>query len=77
MRQVLDQARGALRGERVHLRELRDADLSRLVDWWRDPEVARFNDRIQPRPDSSLEEMFKTWSSNDSSAGSAFCVETI
>lgn len=77
MRQVLDGARDALRGERVQLRELRDADLSQLVAWWREPEVARFNDRVQPRPDGPLEEMFTTWSSNDSSAGAAFCVETM
>ncbi len=61
----------------MRLRELQDGDLSRLVAWWRDPEVARFNDRIQPRPSSSLEEMFKSWSSNDSSGGAALCVETV
>lgn len=61
----------------MQLRELRDADLPWLLDWWRVPEIARFNDRIQPRPNSSLVEMFKTWSSNDSSAGAAFCVETV
>jgi RimJ/RimL family protein N-acetyltransferase len=77
MRQVLDRARGVLRGERVQLRELHDADLPQLLAWWRDPEVARFNDRIQPRPDSALQEMFTNWSSNDSSAGAAFCVETV
>lgn len=77
MRQVLDGARNALRGEHVQLRELRDADLSQLVAWWREPEVARFNDRVQPRPDGPLREMFTNWSSNDSSAGAAFCVETI
>lgn len=76
MRQVLDGARGVLRGERVQLRELQDSDLPALVTWWRNPEVARFNDRLQPRPDGPLREMFTNWSSNESSAGAAFCVET-
>ena len=77
MRHVLDGARAALQGERVQLRELRDADLPQLVAWWRNPEVARFNDRVQPRPDASVEEMFRNWSSNESSAGAAFCIETL
>lgn len=74
---VLERARLVLEGERVRLRELREADLPQLVAWWRDPDVAIFNDRIQPRPDGPLEEMFKAWSSNDSSAGAAFCVEAV
>lgn len=61
----------------MQLRELQDRDLPTLVTWWRDPEIARFNDRLQPRPDGPLREMFINWSSNDSSAGAAFCVETI
>ncbi|HET6628046.1 MAG TPA: GNAT family protein [Nocardioidaceae bacterium] len=74
---VLAAARGALTGEQVRLRELREADLPELVGWWRGPEVAVFNDRVQPRPDKPLEEMFRTWSDNGSSAGAAFCVETL
>lgn len=77
MSQVVQRARAALRGGRIQLRELQEADLPQLVSWWRDPEVARFNDRIQPRSDGPLQEMFKSWSSNDSSQGAAFSVETI
>lgn len=77
METVLGAAREVLTGDRVRLRELRDADLPTLVDWWRRPEVAVFNDRVQPRPDKPLEDMFRQWSDNGSSAGAGFCVETL
>lgn len=73
---VLATAREVLAGDRVRLRELREADLPKLVDWWRRPDVAVFNDRVQPRPDKPLEEMFRQWSDNGSAAGAGFCVET-
>ena len=77
MRHVLDRARRALQGERVRLRELRDGDLPPLTRWWREPEVAIFNDHIQPRPDGPLAEMFRTWSGSGTAAGAGFCVETL
>lgn len=77
MEAVLDAAREALTGQKVRLRELRDPDLAQLVAWWRDPEVAVFNDRVQPRPDKPVEEMFRAWSDNGSPAGAAFCIETL
>ncbi len=76
MEQALQWAREALAGERVRLRELRDADLPTLVRWWRDPEVAVFNHRVLPRPDGPVEEQFRAWSTNDSAMGAGFCVET-
>lgn len=77
MRPVLEHARSALQGDRVHLRESQEADLANLVAWWRHPEVAIFNDRIQPRPDDQIHEMFQSWSKNESAAGAGFCVETL
>ncbi|MGH3350754.1 MAG: GNAT family N-acetyltransferase [Nocardioides sp.] len=77
METVLAAARQALAGDRVRLRELRDADLPMLVDWWRSPDVAVFNDRIQPRPDKPLEEMYRQWSDNGAASGAGFCVETV
>ncbi|CCH78214.1 GCN5-related N-acetyltransferase [Nostocoides japonicum T1-X7] len=77
MESVRAGARRALAGEQVRLRELREADLPELVAWWRDPDVAVFNSHVQPRPDKPLEEMFRSWSDNGSSAGVAFCVETL
>lgn len=77
MSMVQEQARRALEGDRVRLRELREADLPSLVRWWRDPEVAVFNDRVQPRPDQPLEEMFRAWSANADASGSGLCAETL
>lgn len=77
MDRALQWARRALVGERIRLRELRDADLPTLVRWWRDPEVAVFNNRVLPRPDGPLEEQFRAWSTNDSAMGAGFCVETL
>lgn len=77
MSHVLDRSRRALVGERTRLRELREGDLPLLTRWWRDPEVAVFNDHIQPRPDAALEEMFRTWSGNSTSGGAGLCVETL
>lgn len=77
MSTVLDRACRVLAGDRVRLRELREADLPALTRWWRDPTVAVFNDRIQPRPDGPLEEMFRGWSGNSTSGGAGFCVETL
>jgi RimJ/RimL family protein N-acetyltransferase len=76
MEAALDDASAALTGEKVRLRELRDADLPRLVAWWRHPEVAVFNDRVLPRPDRPVEEMFRGWSDNGSSGAAAFSVES-
>jgi RimJ/RimL family protein N-acetyltransferase len=77
MDDVLAVARGALRGERVRLRELRDADLPSLQDWWRDPEVAVFNNQVKPQPDALVEEMLRGWSRNDAAGSAAFCIETL
>lgn len=77
METTLAGARGALNGERVRLRELRETDLPQLVSWWRAPEVAVFNDHVRPRPDKPIEEMFRAWSDNGASSGAAFCVETV
>lgn len=77
MESALATAEGALTGDRVRLRELRETDLPELVAWWRAPEVAVFNDRVQPRPDKPLEEMFRSWSDNGASTGAAFCIETL
>lgn len=77
MSHVLAQARGALESSQVRLRELRDQDMKPLVQWWREPEVAIFNDRVQPRPDGPVEEMFRSWSNNASAAGAGFCIETL
>lgn len=76
MAATLEAARAALTGERVRLRELREGDLPALVAWWRDPEVAVFNDHVLPRPDRPVEELFRGWSVNGGSGGAGFSVET-
>ena len=77
MAQVLQEAREALQGERVRLRALREDDLPHLVHWWRDPEVAVFNDAVRPRPDGPLEEQFRAWSLNGPGSDTALCIETL
>ncbi|WP_203230274.1 GNAT family N-acetyltransferase [Segeticoccus rhizosphaerae] len=77
MDDVLVAARSSLRGDRVRLRELRDADLAPLQAWWRDPEVAVFNNQVKPQPDALVEEMLRGWSRNDAAGSAAFCIETL
>lgn len=76
MDDVLAAARGALVGERTRLREVRDDDLPQLVAWWRDPEVAVFNNQVKPQPDALIEETLRGWSRNDTPGAAAFCIET-
>ena len=77
MDDVLVAARGALVGERTRLRELRDDDLPRLVPWWRDPDVAVFNNQVKPQPDALVEDTLRGWSRNDTPGSAAFCIETL
>lgn len=57
---------GALTGELVRLRELRDDDLPDLISWWQDPDQAIFQTSgpVHPKPADTLAETFRTWSRN-------------
>lgn len=65
-----------LRGERVRLRALTDADLDPLVDWWQrsDSAVLQQNS-VNPRPIAAVREMFQAWSRNDSPGGAGFSID--
>ena len=56
----------ALTGERIRLRELRDADLADLVSWWQDPDVmvTQTSGPFHPRPAEPIANQFRTWNSN-------------
>lgn len=56
-----------LAGRLVRLRELRDDDLPTLTGWWSDPAVATYQNSgpVHPRPQPSVADMLKKWSSND------------
>ncbi|MFG2819448.1 GNAT family N-acetyltransferase [Kitasatospora sp. NPDC048365] len=58
-----------LTGKLVRLRELRESDLPRLADWWRDPALAvqQVTGPVHPQPDGALAEMFRSWSRNTGS----------
>jgi RimJ/RimL family protein N-acetyltransferase/catechol 2,3-dioxygenase-like lactoylglutathione lyase family enzyme len=61
-----------LAGERVRLRELREEDLSQLVRWWHDEDLAvrQVTGPIHPRPSAAVADMFRSWSQNtDSTVG--------
>jgi RimJ/RimL family protein N-acetyltransferase len=63
---------GVLTGELIRLRELRDADLPLLVEWWQDEDVAALQNSgpVKPRPADGLAELFRSWSRNtDSDVG--------
>lgn len=54
-----------LRGENVYLRELHDDDLPLLTKWWNDPQVSAPQTLVvQPQPEASVVERYRTWSAN-------------
>jgi RimJ/RimL family protein N-acetyltransferase len=64
-----------LTGERVRFRALRDDDLPDLVRWWSDPEWAVLQQLIvRPRPEGSVVETFRAWSSSERSGEVGFSV---
>ncbi|QAY60465.1 N-acetyltransferase [Microbacterium protaetiae] len=66
---------GLLTDGTVALRALRPADLSELVTWWNSPEWASLQQRIiKPRPDTPIEEMFQTWSTNKPLGDTGFSI---
>jgi RimJ/RimL family protein N-acetyltransferase len=55
-----------LTGDLVTLRELREADLPRLVEWWQATQTAvrQLDGPAHPRPGQFVAENFRTWSQN-------------
>lgn len=67
--------RALLSDGEVALRELRESDLGELARWWNDPEWAALQQRVvKPRPEASVEEMFRSWSTNKPSGDCGFSV---
>lgn len=65
-----------VRGERVRLRGLADADLDPLVEWWLQSDSAVLQQNsVSPRPAASVREMFQAWSRNDSPGGAGFSID--
>jgi RimJ/RimL family protein N-acetyltransferase len=56
----------ALTGDLVRMRELRDADLPRMIEWWHELDMAihQTSGPITPRPAGDLSDMFRSWSRN-------------
>ena len=70
--------RGLLSDGEVALRELRDADLASLIDWWNRPEWAALQQRvIKPRPDAPIEEMLRGWSANKPLGDAGFSIVSV
>ncbi len=64
-----------LQGHRVRFRELRDEDLPVLVRWWQNPDTVLFQNLTgAPRPEETIAEMFRSWSTNASSGNVGFSV---
>jgi RimJ/RimL family protein N-acetyltransferase len=64
-----------LQGERVRFRALEDRDVPDLVRWWRDPEWSVLQQIVvRPRPEDSVAEMFRSWSSSERGGDVGFSV---
>ena len=64
-----------LRGEKVYLRELRDDDLPLLTKWWNDPQASALQTLVvQPQPEASIVEKYRTWSANKDFGGAGFSI---
>jgi RimJ/RimL family protein N-acetyltransferase len=69
--------RSLLVGDLVQLRPLQERDLAQLERWWSDPEWQVFQQQtVRPQPDGPAQELFRSWSRNDSGASVGFSVET-
>ncbi|WP_218189280.1 GNAT family N-acetyltransferase [Tersicoccus phoenicis] len=67
-----------LRGAGLRLRATTDADLPVLGAWNTADHAAMQQDRVKPRPGASVEDMFRTWSSNSaSSTDTGFSIVTL
>jgi RimJ/RimL family protein N-acetyltransferase len=73
----VDVTAGALTGDRVRLRELRESDLDDLVSWWQDPElmVAQTAAPFHPRMAEPIADQFRMWCRNDGT-DAGFVIET-
>jgi RimJ/RimL family protein N-acetyltransferase len=75
MDDALGYAGTLLQGERVRLRELRDADLAQLDACWHDPGVLVLNaNAVRPQPEGAAVERFRRWSANDTGTAVGFVV---
>lgn len=64
-----------LRGERVHLRELRESDHEPLLRWWNDPATLVLQQRTaRPVAAATMTELFRQWSGNANSRENGFAV---
>lgn len=70
--------RDLLVGDLVRLRPLEERDLTHLERWWNDPEWQAFQQlTVRPRPDGPAQELFRSWSANDSGTGVGFSIEAL
>jgi RimJ/RimL family protein N-acetyltransferase len=70
--------RQLLVGDLVRLRPLEGRDLVHLERWWADPEWQVFQQQtVRPQPDGPVQDLFRGWSTNDSSSGVGFAIETV
>ena len=59
----------------ITLRALQDADLTELIAWWNRPEWASLQQLVvKPRPEATLEEMFRNWSVNKPRGDAGFSI---
>lgn len=70
-----DYGTAILRGEKVYLRELRDDDLPQLIKWWNDPQAAALQAVVvQPQPEATIVEKYRTWGANKDFTGAGFSI---
>lgn len=77
MQDITGQAANFMRGAVVRLRRTRETDLTALVRWWNDPELAVLQRHsVLPQAEDSVEDMFRQWSQNSSGQAFGYSIET-
>lgn len=70
--------RNLLRGERVYLREVREADFEPLARWWNDPATTVLQQGVaRPVPEPTITERFRQWTANTTPNDPSFAVARI
>lgn len=67
-----------LSGRVARLRPLDERDLPHLERWWSDPAWQVFQQQtVRPQPAGTSQDLFRRWSTNDSSTSVGFSIESI
>ncbi len=78
MEQAANYGRGLLTGDLVRLRALAEDDLPQLEAWWLNPATVTLQaNTIRPMPPGPIDNMFRKWSTNETSSAVGFCVESL